>query len=410
MKNYNTFTLPNGLRIIHLHSSSPVVYCGYEINAGTRDEQQGEEGLAHFCEHTSFKGTQRRKAWQISNYLEKVGGELNAFTNKEETAYYAAIMGEDFPRAVDLLTDIVFNATYPQHELTKESEVICEEMESYNDSPEELIYDEFENAIYENHPLGHSILGSSKQVRRFNTEDALRFVTKYYRPENAVFFVYGNLETRKIEDILLKASAKMRTGGKIEQDMGQNRDSVYQPREIVFHKNTHQTHVMIGNRAYDYNDKKRFPLLILNNLLGGPSMNSRFNTSLREHRGLVYTVESNMTAYKDTGNWSVYFGCAPGDVKRCRQLIYKELKRVREQLLTEFQLNAAKKQLKGQIGVSSDNREYFALDFAKGFLHQAAERDIRELFRRIDAVTAEQIMEVANEVMGEDQLTTVLFA
>jgi len=202
---YNTTTLPNGLRIIHLPSSSPVVYCGYQIAAGTRDELQGEEGLAHFCEHVTFKGTERRGALQIINALEQVGGELNAFTNKEDTTFYAAIHRDHLHRAIDLLTDIVFYSQYPQAEIDKEIEVICDEIESYNDSPAELIYDEFENILFEGHPLGHNILGQAEQLRTYTTEDALRFTRRHYRPDNAIFFVYGDVEFCQVVKLIKKA-------------------------------------------------------------------------------------------------------------------------------------------------------------------------------------------------------------
>ena len=204
---YNTYTLDNGLRIIHLPSDSKVVYCGYQINAGTRNEEPGEEGLAHFCEHVTFKGTERRKAWHILNCLESVGGDLNAYTNKEGTVYYSAILKEHIARAVDLLTDIVFHSVYPQAEIDKEVEVICDEIESYNDSPAELIYDEFENIIFKGSPLGHNILGTAEQVRSFKTEDALRFTRKLYRPDNAIFFAYGDIDFKKLVKLIRKALA-----------------------------------------------------------------------------------------------------------------------------------------------------------------------------------------------------------
>ena len=209
--NYNTYTLPNGLRVIHLPSASPVVYCGYEIAAGTRDEEPGEEGLAHFVEHVTFKGTARRRSMQILNTLERVGGDLNAFTQKEDTVYYAAILKEHLPKAVDVLTDIVFHSTYPQTEIDKEVEVICDEIESYNDSPAELIYDDFENILFEGHPLGHNILGNAERVRKFTTEDALRFARKYYRPENSIFFAYGDVEFEKLKKIIEKEQQTQRT-------------------------------------------------------------------------------------------------------------------------------------------------------------------------------------------------------
>ena len=361
---YNTHTLDNGLRIIHLPSDSKVVYCGYQINAGTRDEEPGEEGLAHFCEHVTFKGTERRKAWHILNCLESVGGDLNAYTNKEGTVYYSAILKEHIARAVDLLSDIVFHSVYPQAEIDKEVEVICDEIESYNDSPAELIYDEFENILFKGSPLGHNILGTAEQVRSFKTEDALRFTRKLYRPDNAIFFAYGDIDFKKLVKLIRKAlgecpkgrelacsadckSAKTPTEERIaeetptgetpteEMEAGDANHKVQSSKfkvqskvagkTIVMQKNTHQAHVMIGTRAYDVNDDRRMPLYLLNNMLGGPGMNAKLNLALREHNGLVYTVESTMVAYGDTGTWSIYFGCDEHDVKRCLRLVRKEL-------------------------------------------------------------------------------------
>ena len=448
---YNTYTLDNGLRIIHLPSDSKVVYCGYQINAGTRNEEPGEEGLAHFCEHVTFKGTERRKAWHILNCLESVGGDLNAYTNKEGTVYYSAILKEHIARAVDLLTDIVFHSVYPQAEIDKEVEVICDEIESYNDSPAELIYDEFENIIFKGSPLGHNILGTAEQVRSFKTEDALRFTRKLYRPDNAIFFAYGDIDFKKLVKLIGRALADDESGKLAEEgchadfaddadfsgDTGisegrdsentqmsqapqmtqisrgamDSRDSMDSPagQTIVMQKNTHQAHVMIGTRAYDVNDDRRMPLYLLNNMLGGPGMNAKLNLALREHNGLVYTVESTMVAYGDTGVWSIYFGCDEHDVKRCLRLVRKELDKFMQKPLSEAQLKAAKKQIKGQIGVACDNRENFALDFGKSFLHYGWEKNVDRLYEQVDEITAEQIQAVAKELFDKDRLTTLIF-
>ena len=429
---YNTYTLDNGLRIIHLPSDSKVVYCGYQINAGTRNEEPGEEGLAHFCEHVTFKGTERRKAWHILNCLESVGGDLNAYTNKEGTVYYSAILKEHIARAVDLLTDIVFHSVYPQAEIDKEVEVICDEIESYNDSPAELIYDEFENIIFKGSPLGHNILGTAEQVRSFKTEDALRFTRKLYRPENAIFFAYGDIDFKKLVRLLKKSFLSEERRVKSEETtFGDRRESQFNSPEaqaqfniqhstfntqhsfegqtIVMQKNTHQAHVMIGTRAYDVNDDRRMPLYLLNNMLGGPGMNAKLNLALREHNGLVYTVESTMVAYGDTGVWSIYFGCDEHDVKRCLRLVRKELDKFMLKPLSEAQLKAAKKQIKGQIGVACDNRENFALDFGKSFLHYGWEKNVDRLYEQVDEITAEQIQAVAKELFDKDRLTTLIF-
>ena len=419
---YNTYTLDNGLRIIHLPSDSKVVYCGYQINAGTRNEEPGEEGLAHFCEHVTFKGTERRKAWHILNCLESVGGDLNAYTNKEGTVYYSAILKEHIARAVDLLTDIVFHSVYPQAEIDKEVEVICDEIESYNDSPAELIYDEFENIIFKGSPLGHNILGTAEQVRSFKTEDALRFTRKLYRPDNAIFFAYGDIDFKKLVRLLKKSFLSEERRVKSEkfnspeaqaqfniQYSTFNTQHSFAGQTIVMQKNTHQAHVMIGTRAYDVNDSRRMPLYLLNNMLGGPGMNAKLNLALREHNGLVYTVESTMVAYGDTGIWSIYFGCDEHDVKRCLRLVRKELDKFMQKPLSEAQLKAAKKQIKGQIGVACDNRENFALDFGKSFLHYGWEKNVDRLYEQVDEITAEQIQAVAQELFDKDRLTTLIF-
>ena len=449
---YNTYTLDNGLRIIHLPSDSKVVYCGYQINAGTRNEEPGEEGLAHFCEHVTFKGTERRKAWHILNCLESVGGDLNAYTNKEGTVYYSAILKEHIARAVDLLTDIVFHSVYPQAEIDKEVEVICDEIESYNDSPAELIYDEFENIIFKGSPLGHNILGTAEQVRSFKTEDALRFTRKLYRPDNAIFFAYGDIDFKKLVKLIRKALADDDSGkvaenaansvGKLAEEKlpqisqitqisgdensitteksvssvksvgPENYPSVGKEiagQTIVMQKNTHQAHVMIGTRAYDVNDSRRMPLYLLNNMLGGPGMNAKLNLALREHNGLVYTVESTMVADGDPGIWSIYFACDEHDVKHCLRLVRKELDKFMQKPLSEAQLKAAKKQIKGQVGVACDNRENFALDFGKSFLHYGWEKNVDRLYEQVDEITAEQIQAVAQELFDKDRLTTLIF-
>ena len=411
---YNTYTLDNGLRIIHLPSDSKVVYCGYQINAGTRNERPGEEGLAHFCEHVTFKGTERRKAWHILNSLESVGGELNAYTNKEGTVYYSAILKEHIVRAIDILSDIVFHSVYPQQEIDKEIEVICDEIESYNDSPSELIYDEFENIIFRGHPLGHNILGTAQCVRQFTTEDALRFTHKLYRPDNAVFFAYGDIDFKKLVRVLANATKDILTVEKVTTD---NADDTtlsfskeeYMGKTIVMEKHTHQAHVMIGTRAYNVHDEKRMPLYLLNNILGGPGMNAKLNLALREHNGLVYTVESTMVSYSDTGIWSIYFGCDEHDVKQCLRLVRKELDKFMAKPLSDSQLRSAKKQIKGQIGVACDNRENFALDFGKSFLHYGWEKNVDKLYHHIDEITAQQIQTVAKELFDKDRLTTLIF-
>lgn len=417
---YNTHTLSNGLRIIHLPSPSPVVYCGYAVAAGTRDELKGrEEGMAHFCEHMTFKGTERRTSMKILGYLESVGGDLNAFTNKEETVYHAAVLKENIDRAVDLLTDIVFHSTYPQAEIDKEVEVIVDEIESYNDSPAELVYDLFENAIYNGHSLGHNILGTAEQLRTYTTEDALRFTRRYYRPDNSVFFAYGDVDFDKLVRLLERANAVAADSSQQQSsaespaiDVNKEKSAMslppYVAQHINHHMDTHLAHVMLGNRAYDVHDNRRIALYLLNNILGGPGMNARLNISLRERHAFVYTVESMMQSYSDTGLWAVYFGCDPKNVDKCLRLIRHELDKVMEKPLSEAQLHAAKKQIRGQIGIACDSRESFALDFAKGFLHYGWKKDVTALCDHIDALTAEDLQRVAQETFAEESLTKLV--
>lgn len=406
MMKYNIATLDNGLRIIHLPNTSKIAYCGYQIKAGTRNEKPGDEGLAHFCEHVTFKGTQTHTSTAIINKLESVGGDLNAFTNKEDTVFYSAIPVEHFAKAVDVLSDIVFYSIFPQAEIDKEVEVICDEIESYNDSPAELIYDEFENLVFKGHPLGHNILGSADRVRSFATADAMRFTQQYYRPDNAIFFVYGNIDFKRLVKTLEKLTPKQQQESlAVEAQMVANGKL---PELTILNHDTHQAHVMIGNRAYSAIHPLRIPLYLLNNMLGGPGMNARLNIILRERRGLVYSVESSMVCYGDTGLWAVYFGCDPHDVNRCVRLVKSEFNRLMEKPLSEKTLAAAKKQIKGQLAVACDNNENFAIDFGKSFLHFGDEKDIEKLYQKIDAVTAEQIQQVAKEIFDKDSLATLV--
>ena len=403
---YNIHTLSNGLRIIHEPSSSKVAYCGFAVDAGTRDEAENEQGMAHFVEHLIFKGTRKRKAWHILNRMENVGGDLNAYTNKEETVIYSAFLTEHFGRALELLADIVFHSTFPHNEIEKETEVIIDEIQSYEDTPSELIFDDFEDMIFRNHPLGRNILGRPDLLKKFRSEDAMAFTSRFYQPSNMVFFVLGDFNFQKIVRQVEKLLVDLPL---VTVENQRTIPPLYVPEQLVVHKETHQAHVMIGSRGYNAYDDKRTALYLLNNILGGPGMNSRLNVSLRERRGLVYTVESNLTSYTDTGAFCIYFGTDPEDVDTCLKLTYKELKRMRDVKMTSSQLMAAKKQLIGQIGVASDNNENNALGMAKTFLHYNKYESSESVFRRIEALTAEGLLEVANEMFAEEYLSTLIY-
>lgn len=420
---FHTDTLSCGLRIISAPSKSDVVYCGIAVDTGTRDELPEENGLAHFCEHLTFKGTQRRSSRQVINQMECVGGDLNAYTGKEETIYYTAFLKEHFPRAVELLADIVLASTYKQAEMDKEVEVIIDEIESYNDSPSELIYDEFENLIFQGCALGKNILGEAERLRQYKSADMQRFVARNYLPQNMAFFLYGNIEPKTIRRELEKAIK--RAVDSLDKDSERYQQFAnpapetetnvtdtllpYTPVEITRKKDTHQAHVLIGCRSYSARDPKHLALYLLNNMLGGPGMSSRLNLSLREKNGLVYTVESSMTTYTDTGVWCIYFGCDEHDIDRCRRLVAKELNKLIEKPISEKELNAAKRQIKGQIGISYDNSENVALSLGKTFLHYKRGRSQEELYRRIDALTAEELHEVAKDLFRPENLTTLIY-
>lgn len=422
MENYHIQTLDNGLRVIHLPSPTNVAYCGIAIDAGSRDERDSEHGIAHFCEHLLFKGTHKRKAWHIINRMDSVGGDLNAYTNKEETVIYAAFTKEHFSRAVELIADIVFQSAFPQHEIDKEVEVIAEEIESYNDSPSELIFDQFENLIYENHPLGHDILGKADRVRQFTTADALSFIRRYYRPENMVFFVFGHLPFSRVVSTVEKYCSSVPQwsldgllcdtdthGSVFGGDKWRQPLQAYLPVKKRDSRATHQAHVMMGGRSYPSSDERRIAMYFLNNIIAGPSMNTMLNIALREHNGLVYTVESSLTNYTDTGTFGLYFGCDNKDVERCMDIIRKEFDKLISTPLTQRQMQAALKQMKGQILVACDNFESYALDMAKSFLHYNIFEGIDDTLSQLSALTPELVQQTAKEMLADESLSALVY-
>lgn len=393
--------LGSGLRVVTAPSPTNTIYIGLALDAGTRDELEHESGMAHFAEHLSFKGTGRRTSRQIITRMESVGGDLNAFTGKEETVYYCTCQKEHLRRAVDILFDVVFHSTYPQEEMEKEVEVVIDEIESYNDSPSELIYDDFEAMLFQGHPLGRNILGDAACLRQYNTEDVKQYTQRLYTPERAVLFVYGNVELKEIlcsiPDITLsKAKECIARTSPIRE---------YVPQEKAIEKDTHQTHIMMGARAFGGNDSRHLALFLANNILGGPGLSSRLNIALREKRGLVYTAESTLTTYTDTGVWAVYFGCDHHDAAKCKRLVKKELQRLCEAPLSEKTLNAAKRQIIGQIALSYDNFESVAIGMGKRMLHYGRTQTKDEFIDRTKALTAEQVWIAAKEVFNPDNLT-----
>lgn len=406
MINYLTHTLSNGLRIVHKPIESNVSYCGFIVNAGTRDEAPDQYGMAHFVEHMLFKGTGKRRAYHIINRMENVGGELNAFTNKEETVVYSVFLEQHFSRAIELLSDITFHSNFPQSEIEKEVEVIIDEIHSYEDSPSELIFDEFENLVFDQSQIGHNILGSAELLQNFDGQMAKAFVNKFYNPSNMVFFSLGRTDFKKI---VYYAEKYLSAIPDIKSDIQRIKPVDISSVNKREDKDTSQAHVLIGGRSYSLCDPNRRVLNLLNNLLGGPGMNSRLNISLREKRGYVYNVDSSITSYTDTGITSIYFGCDKKNVDKCISLVHKELNRLRKEKLTSSQLSTAKKQLIGQIGVMGDNHENLALALGKNFLHHNHFNTLAETAQKIEVVTAEQILAVSNEIFDERSLFTLIY-
>ena len=398
----NSLTLNNGLRVVYAPSPTNTVYLGLALDAGTRDEKDGESGMAHFAEHLSFKGTDRRTSRQIITYMESVGGDLNAFTGKEETVYYCTCQKEHFSRAMDLLFDVAFHSKYPQEEMDKEVEVVIDEIESYNDSPSELIYDDFEAMLFQGHPLGRSILGNAERLRAYKTEDVQSYTSRLYVPSNAVLFVYGNVSEKEIlrripDDVLSEAGQRIVTDETILRP--------YAPQSKVIEKDTHQAHIMMGARAFGGTHPKHLALFLANNILGGPGLSSRLNLALREKRGLVYTVESTLTTYTDTGVWAIYFGCDHHDAEKCKRIVKRELQRLCDAPLSEKALNAAKRQIIGQIALSYDNFESVAIGMGKHMLHYGRTQTKEQFIDRIQALTAEQVWDAAKEIFNPENLT-----
>ena len=397
IKNIYTHTLENGLRVIHRQFPSEISYCGIAVNTGSRDEDAHEWGMAHFVEHMLFKGTKRRRAHHISNRMENVGGDLNAYTTKEETFIYSTFLKEYFPRAVELLSDIIFNSEFPQIQIDREREVVLDEIDSYDDNPSELIYDDFENLMFSGHDIGHYILGEPHTLNSFNSDNINSFVKRQYQTSEMVFFSFGKTPFSKV----LKLTEKFFN---IKQQPIEAKKRITPiistPVTSIIEKSTTQTHVVLGWNKYNMFHPDRYVVYLLNSILGGGSLNSRLSRSLREKNGLVYNIESNISLYSDTGFYSIYFACDPKNRDKCLRLIKKELKNIMEKELTPMQLTAAKRQWKGQLGISAEMNENNALSMAKNYLHHKRFIDLEDVFSKVDAISSQHIKNVANELFS----------
>ena len=403
---FNTHIFDNGIRIIHHQIPSHVAHCGLYINTGSRDEKENEHGIAHFIEHLVFKGTIKRRAHHIINRLEAVGGEINAYTGKEETCIYSSFMNEDFERSMELITDMVFNSVFPEKELNREKEVIMDEIISYMDNPSEQIFDDFEELVFSADPIGRNILGTPENLKRFKRQDVLKFIDNNYKTNRMVFSSVGNLE---FKNVLRYADKYLASIPPNIYPLDINGKIIYQPVKKTVKKKTHQAHCIIGNIAFDLHDERRIPMILLNNILGGPGMSAKLNIALREKTGYAYNVESHFTAYSNTGIFSVYFGTDRDRLDKCRSLVHKEFEKLMNCRMSRMQLNKAKRQLKGQLTIAWENKESLMMAIGKSYLLFNKVDSMNEVYSKIDKITAEDIINVANNVLNRDSLSELTF-
>lgn len=398
MKEFETYTLPNGIRGIHRQVRSGVVHCAMVVNAGCRDELKSEYGIAHFTEHALFKGTERRKAYQVNCRLENLGGELNAYTTKEDTTLHATVLRRDFQRAVELIGDVIFCSTFPERELKKEREVIADEINSYKDSPSERIYDDFEDLMFKGSELGHNILGSKASIAKFDTEAMRRFVDRCYTTDQMVFSSIGNFSVATAravaERYLGSITPTVRSYERVQP-------LAYEPFDVRLSRHTHQAHGIIGARGFSIADERRLPLALLVNILGGPSANSLLNIELREKRGLSYNVEATYTPYSDCGIVGIYFSSDHDNMPRCVELIEESVASLARDVVSPRRLAVAKRQFVAQMAISMESNEGYMLGAGKSFLLYKDIDTLEEAYKKVAAITAEQIRDVAEECFSK---------
>jgi predicted Zn-dependent peptidase len=405
---YDTFVFSNGLKLVHQYSDSIVAHCGLIINAGSRDEFEYEHGIAHFIEHLLFKGTKKRKAYQIANIIENAGGEINAYTTKEETCIYTAFLNDDYDRTLDILSDVVFNSTFPQKEIEKEREIIIDEINSYKDSPSELIFDDFEELIFKDSPIARNILGTKTNLKKITRNDILSFMQRNYNTDKMLISSIGNINfqklIRKVEKYFNNTNCT-----KSNNDIKRICCNHYKPERKEVRKKTYQAHCIIGNIAYPIKSDKRIGLIILNNLLGGPNMNSKLNMVLREKNGMAYNIESMYHPYSDTGIFAVYFGTDKSNVEKCINLIYKEFDKIINMPLSTQQLKIAKKQLIGQLALASENIENQMLSNGKSYLFFNKVDSIEEIKEKIETFSSNDLQIIANEIFDKEKMSVLIY-
>ncbi|MFI3303293.1 MAG: pitrilysin family protein [Rikenellaceae bacterium] len=393
---FYTYTLPNGIRGIHRRTTSSVAHCGLIVGSGTRDEREGEFGLAHFTEHGLFKGTTHRKAYQVNCRLENLGGELNAYTTKEDTTIHATTLKADFRKAAELIADVTFNSTFLDREMKREQEVVYDEINSYKDSPAEMIYDNFEDMIFAGSELGHNILGVKRDIRKFDSTMIRQFTDRAYTTDQMVFSSIGAISIKRAEEI---ANQYFGDFDPSKREFRREIPNAVSPFTLSENHRTHQTHSIIGGRAYSIMDSRRLPLALLINILGGPSANSLLNVLVREKHGLTYNVEASYTPYSDSGMVAIYFSCESNNTDKVTELIYSVIEKLRTVELTPRQLSMSKRQFIAQLAISMESNEGYMLGAGKSYLLHSSIDTVEESYRRLAAITAEQIREVACDVL-----------
>lgn len=405
-KEFHIFELSNGLRVVHKPVNRPVAHCGLMINAGTRDELEGEEGLAHFIEHAIFKGTKNRRAYHILNRLDSVGGELDAYTTKEMTCFYASFLTEYYERAIELISDISLHSTFPEKELEKEKAVVMDEILVYLDSPADQIYDDFESQVFENHALGNQILGNANSLKKFDRDMILTYMNRLYKTENMVFTSVGNISVKRLKNKLEKHFASLST------DHIKNPRfpfSAHKAKKVIVKRDSFQTHCMLGKATFGGNSSKRMGLSLLNNILGGPAMNSILNLKIREKYGFTYNIESNYALYTDSGLFSIYLATDPKYIDRTIKAVLSELKNLRNKKLSTNKLHLAKQQLKGQIAIGRESNNNLMLSYGKSLLMKNNIKTTAEVYQDIESITAEEIQAIAQSELNPNDFDFLYF-
>jgi predicted Zn-dependent peptidase len=401
-----THVLPNGIKLIHILNDSAVAHCGFFINVGTRDEEWEEQGMAHFIEHLIFKGTNKRKSFHVLSRLEDVGGDLNAYTTKEETCIHASFLKDHYQRTFELFSDIIFNSSFPDKAIESEKDVVIDEINSYKDSPSELIFDEFEELFFSNHPLGRNILGKAKYLKKYSRKDVLKFISKNYHTDQMVLASVGNISHHKVQFYFEKYFKDIPANYRSTERL---LFTGHKPFKEIKKRNTYQVHVLLGTLGYDLKDSKRVILHLLSNIIGGPGMISRLNLALRERRGLSYNVESSFTPYSDTGLFNIYFSTDKDDLEKCLDVTYKELKALCTNQLGTLQLKKAKQQVTGQLAISYESYENQMLSIGKSYLVYDRVDTIEEIFKKIETITSLDLINVANEVLLPENQSCLIY-